>query len=103
MRDIINLIESLNQNSQDKIIGTINGYAVPESQVKGAISMLPSEWTAGEFQTALLKNGVPEREDGRFQDWRARPIAQRVADRLMQRWRKSGKIELLPNRRWRFV
>ncbi|MBS3648886.1 hypothetical protein KEU06_09730 [Pseudaminobacter sp. 19-2017] len=62
----------------------VNGFEVPQATIDTVAAWFPvgRSFRASELSAVLVKLGVPR------MDW----IADRVADRLLQKWRKAGVI-----------
>ncbi|MFA6132597.1 MAG: hypothetical protein WC869_01120 [Phycisphaerae bacterium] len=84
----------------------IHGYAIPEALEKRVFKHAGNYFTTFRVQQfvedndrdALIEASEGTRTNGRQIDFRE--IANRVADKLVQKWKREGKIELGLGRQW---
>lgn len=69
----------------------VQGFAVTDEQQKAGIAAMAGEFTASNVRRALVLAGVPAGPDYTLE---------RVADRLMQRERRAGRIRAINNKTW---
>lgn len=84
------------ENNPVMFVGTCG---VTAEQVAAALAAMQGEFTKNDVAAALIRAGVPplyepnRRNSGYF-------VADRAADRLLQKERKAGRVGAFAGRRW---
>jgi hypothetical protein len=83
----------------------VYGFEPTEKQINSAIDYMKSSVTfkAKSIERVLITNGVPETGNLGTYKWQCDYIAHRMADRLIQKLRKEGKISLVDRAAWEWV
>lgn len=80
----------------------VYGYEPTEKQINEAIKYMQSSlaFRSRNIEKILISEGVPEKQS-RLYSYVF--VAHRVADRLLQKLRKEGKIKLVARATWQWV
>lgn len=80
----------------------VYGYEPTEEQIESALEYMKSSTTfkAKDIEGVLINNGVPRVGNFGIYKWQCDYIAHRLTDRLLQKLRKKGDIQLVARTVW---